>query len=83
MYRAKGHSHTGQAEIQPTALLAVNRSQCCRAAQGRIAVPVVPEVVLSLQQREHDTRSTVVQRVVSLVVDRGVPPGQADLGGAR
>jgi hypothetical protein len=44
----QGDSHSGQAEIQRTVLLDVDRSgQPGRGAQGDVAVPVVPEMALA------------------------------------
>jgi hypothetical protein len=47
------------------------------APDGRLGVPVLPEVAIPLEQRQHDPRGTAVQGRVEFIVIRPARPRQA------
>jgi hypothetical protein len=81
--RAQGDGDPREAEVQRTVVQLVDaRGQRVSAASSGARVPVVPEVPLRLDESEHDTGSTVVQRrVVGLQpLVLGQPVGRAPGG---
>jgi hypothetical protein len=79
--RPQGHGHAGQPDVQRTVRPRVGLGRdASRAAQSGIGVPIVTEVTMAFQQRQHDARSAAVERRIGLLVGRGTRPLQPGPG---